>query len=76
MKALSDAYNKPAVVGLSRKAKFRNPDRLANAEDELLKIIPEYQKVSGARAIAPYINIAGNLSHSFNVFIKTIRTFA
>ncbi|MBU2572818.1 MAG: DUF4276 family protein [Elusimicrobia bacterium] len=76
MKALSNAYDKPAVAGLSRKAKFRNPDRLANAEDELLKIIPEYQKVSGARAIAPFINTASNFSYSFNVFIKTIRTFA
>ena len=46
MQAISAAYNKPAIAGLSRNAKFRNPDRLANAEDELLKIIPEYQKVS------------------------------
>lgn len=75
MQALSNAYNKPAIAALSHKAKFRNPDRLANAEDELLKIIPEYQKVSGARAIAPFICTASNLSHSFNVFIKTIQTF-
>jgi len=76
MKAVSAAYGKPAIAGLSRKAKFRNPDRLANAEDELLKIIPEYQKISGARAIAPFIDITANLSYSFNVFIKTIQRFA
>lgn len=76
MKAISLAYDKPAMAGLSNNAKFRNPDRLANATDELLKILPEYQKVSGARAIAPFIDTAANLSHSFNVFIRTIQTFA
>lgn len=76
MDAISSAYSKPGLSSLSRKAKFRYPDKLANASDELLKIVPEYQKVSGARAIAPFIDISANRSHSFKVFIKTIQQFA
>ncbi|MBI4801197.1 MAG: DUF4276 family protein [Elusimicrobia bacterium] len=76
LKAVSFAYHNPSIAALSSRAKFRYPDRLANAEDELLKIVPEYQKVGGARVIAPFIDLSANRSHSFKVFIETIRQFA
>ncbi len=76
LNAVSTAYNNPSISALSSKAKFRNPDKLANAEEEMLKIVPEYQKVSGARVIAPFINLSANRSHSFKVFVEAIRQLA
>lgn len=56
-------------------AKFRAPDQLANAAEELEKITRNlYQKVGGSRDIAPYLNLTSNTSTSFNIFIKGIQT--
>ena len=55
------------------KAKFRNPDNLNNAAQELKKIAPTYQKVSGSRAISPNLDIDQNCSTSFNVLIAGVR---
>ena len=56
-------------------AKFRNPDQLGNASQELGKIIgSSEQKLKWARTISPLLAIDGsNRSHSFNVLISGIR---
>ncbi|MBP5639612.1 MAG: DUF4276 family protein [Victivallales bacterium] len=58
--------------------KFREPDRLANAAEELSKITKkQYQKIDGSRRIAPFLKIDGtNCSHSFNVLCNGIRRVA
>ncbi len=54
--------------------KFRNPDALGNAKEELEKITnKKYQKIGGARAIGPYMDINKNRSHSFNIFIAGVK---
>lgn len=70
--AVSRAFNKPAVANLQRKKKFRTPDNLGSPYQELKKLIPNYQKVSGARKIAPHLDLATNRSKSFQVFISGI----
>lgn len=55
------------------KAKFRNPDNLNNAAQELKKLAPSYQKVSGSRAIGPHLDIDNNRSTSFNALIAGVR---
>jgi hypothetical protein len=66
-----------AVTGLEKQQnnkKFRTPDLLANASEELVKITKNaYQKVSGSREIGKVLRVEGNLSYSFNVFISGIR---
>ena len=73
MFALSVAFNKRFQVG--RKAKFRNPDQLGSAAEELKRLTNgEYQKISGTRAIAPLLKLDGsNSSRSFNVLLDGIR---
>lgn len=62
--------------GLSKfqgKAKFRNPDELNNAADELVKLTKgKYQKVSGSREIGKYMTASTNRSHSFNMFYNGV----
>ena len=55
--------------------KFRTSDLLSNAAQELQKLTQRnYQKVSGSRAIGPYLKTDGsNCSHSFNVLIDGIK---
>lgn len=58
-----------------RTRKYRTPDALANAADELKKITKqEYQKVDGSRRIAEHLKLDGsNCSTSFNVLISGIK---
>jgi len=72
---LGDLAAVEAGLGISglkakqNKKKYRMPDALSNAAEELFKLTDKrYQKVAGSRAIAPYLTADGsNLSHSFNV---------
>lgn len=69
-----------AIPGLSKKqtkAKFRTPDTLTNAAEELTKLTSrKYQKIGGSRAIGKVINghIDINKSCSFNTFITGIQS--
>jgi len=67
-----------AIDGLGKrqeKRKYRFPDSLSNAAEEMSKLTDErYQKVAGSRAIGPYLKIDGSSkSHSFNVLLNGIK---
>jgi hypothetical protein len=72
--AVHKAYPNFKYQNYINKAKFRNPDN-CNAYDELRKILPEFQKVSGAKKIAPFINIEANKSASFQQTISGLIKF-
>jgi hypothetical protein len=55
------------------KAIFREPDIISNAKQALKKLVPAYQPISGSNAIAQFMDITKNNSHSFNVFISGIK---
>lgn len=57
---------------LQNKRKYRTPDNISSPKQELKKIAPNYQPISGAKAIAPYMNLSSNTSVSFNIFLKGI----
>ena len=71
--AVASAYH--IKVPSQDNKKYRNPDNLANAAEEIRKITKkQYQKIDGSRRIAPSLRIDGtNCSHSFNVLCKGIR---
>jgi len=70
--AVATAYDRPSIVRLQRKKKYRNPDSITNAAEELKKLVPEYQKLQGARRIAEHIDKDRNLSNSFHVFLEGV----
>ena len=61
----------------NRTVKYRNPDRLTNASDELSRITGDYSKVGRATLIARHLhqNWTANHSQSFQVFRKTLVEF-
>lgn len=65
------------IAGLARhqqKAKYRKPDALANASDELRKLTGgRYQKVSGSRVIGPCLDPENSRSVSFVHFVRGLR---
>lgn len=73
--ALELAYQEKGLAKLQSRKKYWQPDRLANAKQELRKLIPAYQPAIGSRAIAPHLSLDNdhNRSHSFHVFLRGIR---
>jgi Domain of unknown function (DUF4276) len=72
--AVEKAFPAKVLRPLARSAKYRNPDAIRHPAKELEKFIPEYQKVAGARAIAPFLGME-NTSASFQVFVEGVRGF-
>ena len=71
--AVEKAFNRTGLAQHRSRKKFRDPDSLSNAEQEFRRLVPEYQKVSGSRKIAPHLRMEGNRSHSFGVFLSGVR---
>jgi len=72
LSAVSTAFGKD-VTAMSAKSKYRNPDKLKNAKEELRKWIPEYQPVDGTKKIAVHMNLEMNTSNSFKIFVSGVR---
>ena len=71
--AVGQAFDKANLGRQQGGRKFRNPDMLNNPVQELQRLVPDYQKLSGSRKIASLMNIDANYSESFNILIQGIR---
>ena len=69
--AIKQAYPKAAIP--KNKAKFRKPDELGNASQELDRLIQARAKTGRVRKIAKHLDFGGNESVSFQVFIRTLQ---
>lgn len=66
-----------SVADKQSKRKYREPDRLANAADELARLTDNrYQKLGGSRAIGPHLDVNNTRSRSFAVFIAGLNKLA
>lgn len=72
LQAVEQAVGRIGLARRQEEKKYRDPDRLNNAAQELKKLVPAYQKISGARNIGQYLNVHNNRSVSFKVFIQGI----
>lgn len=63
------------ISEMQKKRKFRNPDKLPNAAQELKRITSQrYAKLAGSRAISPYLKLdSTNRSQSFENLLTIIR---
>jgi uncharacterized protein YktA (UPF0223 family) len=70
------AVEKAFAVDLSKKRNktiYQNPDAIANAKDELKRLVPAYQQIAGSQSISKYMSIDKNKSKSFQVFVSGIK---
>ena len=72
--ALAQAYDKPGIANIGRKAKFKNPDTIGSPSRELSRLIPEYRKIDGARRMGQVMptSVTANRSRSFQVFVEGV----
>ena len=69
---MAEAYGKKALLRIGRKARFRDSDAVQQPSAALQSLLPEFQKVSGARRIAPFLTRERNRSRSFQVLLDGI----
>lgn len=74
--ALCSAYDRPKLRNVTGKKRFRVPDMIPNPKEELYKLIPEHQQISGAKRVAPHMDIERNISDSFQQFVCGVRRIA
>jgi hypothetical protein len=73
LRALGKAYKLPSVERAADRARFRQPDELAQPVEALRGLVPGYQKIDGARRVGPLLSLEGNRSPSFRAFCDGIR---
>lgn len=75
LSAVEQGLNLPGLAKQQGSQKFRDPDRLVNAAEELKKITKNrYQKLSGSRSIAPHLRLdADHCSTSFRALITGLQ---
>lgn len=70
--ALAEAFGNERLRDMGAKARYRDPDAVVRPSAEVESLIPEFQKVSGARRMAMRLSRDGNRSRSFQVLIEGI----
>lgn len=74
--ALAEAFEDEGLRALGGRERFRNPDSVVGPARALEELIPEFQKVSGARRMAPRLRRDGSRSASFNAFVGAVEKAA
>jgi hypothetical protein len=69
--AVNQAY--PSCRFSNGTSKYRDPDKMTNASQELATLTGEFSKVGRASMIAAYLDPSRNVSRSFQVFFQTLQ---
>jgi Domain of unknown function (DUF4276) len=70
--ALAEGFGNERLRVLTAKERFRDPDAVVQPSRALLELVPEFQKVSGARLMAPRLTPEKNRSQSFRTLLDAI----
>ncbi len=74
--ALAEAFEKESLRRIGSRARLRQPDAVSYPAKELAKLIPRFQKVSGARLLAEHLTRERNRSPSFHAMMDGIERLA
>ena len=70
--ALVEAFENEKLLRIGRTARFRDPDGIQDPANALKKLVPEFQKISGARKMARFLSQQRNTSTSFRVLLSGV----
>lgn len=70
--ALAAAFKNDRLRNLAVSARFHDSDTVVRPSAEIETLVPQFQKVSGARLMAMHLTRTGNHSRSFQVLIEGI----
>ncbi|VVH63956.1 hypothetical protein BSPWISOX_2438 [uncultured Gammaproteobacteria bacterium] len=73
--AVEQAFGLDNISKKQEKNKYKDPDNLSNAKQELKKLVSNYQPISGSKLIAPCLNLGNNInkSTSFNTLLSGVQ---
>lgn len=74
--ALADAFGREGLRRIGQQARFREPDAVPRPSEAVERLVPEFQKVSGARRMAGHLSRERNRSESFRAFVAGIGVIA
>lgn len=74
--AMAEAFGDDSLRGLAARARFRDSDAVARPSAEVEKLVPTFQKVSGARTMATKLSRGRNSSRSFEVLLNGVERVA
>ena len=74
--ALADAFRKESLRRTGSRARFRKPDAVPYPAAAVARLVPEFQKVSGARLLAKQLTRERNRSPSFHATLNGIERVA
>lgn len=70
--AMARAFGNDQLQEIGNKSRYRDPDGIHQPSKEIVKLIPEFQKISGARKMAAFLSREGNRSRSYQVMMEGI----
>jgi hypothetical protein len=76
LEAVAAAFGVPKVCSPALRKRFAKPDNWQKPSAEIKRLVPSFQKLSGARIMAQHLSLTSNLSHSFRVFVDGVRRAA
>ena len=74
--ALADAFGRETLRGIGQKAQYRDPDSVLRPSEAVERLVPEFQKVSGAKRMASHLSRDRSRSRSFQAFVAGIEAIA
>jgi hypothetical protein len=76
LQALAQAFADAKLDTPALRKRFSGPDVWQKPSVEVSRLVPSFQKGSGARAMAACLRETGNRSRSFQVFVQGVRRVA
>lgn len=74
--ALAEAFSRSKLDTPAHRKRFTDPDAWHKPSVEVKRLVPAFQKYSGARAMALHLNAESNRSHSLQAFVTGVRRLA
>lgn len=74
--ALAAAFGIPKADSAALRKRLSDPDGWQKPSAEVKRLVPSFQKIGGARAMAPRIAVEHNRSRSLQVFVAGVRRIA
>ena len=68
--ALAEAFGDERLRSIGRRARFRDPDSVQQPSRALKDLVPEFQRVNGARRISDFLSRERNTSTSFQTLLS------
>lgn len=74
--ALAEAFRKESLREIGGRTRFREPDSIPYPSRALAQLVPQYQKVGGARLLADHLDRQRNRSPSFRAMMDGVERLA